>query len=255
MSNVKFTATKLNGTGKRGILKPDADGYYEMPIGGLNTFNSAGQYYVLDGAKQLFEESSVFMRRIKNGCLKGEVGHPKKLPGMSMDDFVNRILTIDEKNVCCHFKEVWLDESFGKNNQEYKNPDLVAIMAKIKPSGPKGDFLQKSFDNPDENVCFSIRAFTRDYYQRGQTYRVLTQIISFDSVIEPGISNATKWHSPSLESISECAIRQVSFENIVNNQLDYIATEDSKILALDTINTLNKQQPKLIVKPPIISKW
>jgi hypothetical protein len=180
MANVKFTATKLASKGKAGILKPDDDGYYTLVIGGLNLFNSVGEYYTADGARQLFEQSSTFMRRIKNGCLKGEMGHPKRLPGMSMDDYLRRIMTIEETNVCCHFKEIWLDEQYGKNHPEFKNPSMIAIMAKLKPTGPKGPSLQKSLDNPNENVCFSIRAFTKDYAVRGVINRVLDQVYSWD---------------------------------------------------------------------------
>lgn len=235
MSTVKFTATKLVGTGKRGMLKPDSDGYYTMPIGGLNTFNSAGEYYLLEGAKQLFEQSSILMRRISNGCLKGEVGHPKKLPGMSNDDFINRIMSVDEKNVCCHFKEIWLDENYGKNNPQFKNPMLVGVMAKIKPSGPKGASLQASLDNPDENVCFSIRALTRDYFERGQTFRVLSSIVAWDFVCEPGISVANKWASPSLESLTDQVVTKRQLESIAYGVGASIATEDSRAMAIESL--------------------
>jgi hypothetical protein len=133
MANVMYTASKL-AAGKKGILPPDADGYYTMPVGALNVFNSSGQYYVLEGAKQLFDSSSIFQRRVANGCSKGEMGHPKREPKMTMDDYMTRILTIEETNVCCHFRKFWLDETFGKKNPQFKNPDMVAIMAELKPS-------------------------------------------------------------------------------------------------------------------------
>lgn len=250
-SVVKFTATKLASTGKQGILKPDADGYYTMPIGALNAFNSAGEYYTLNGAKELFEQSSIFMRRIKNGCLKGETGHPKRLPGMSMDDYINRILTIDEKNVCCHFKEVWLDEQFGANNPEFKNPRMVAIMGKVKPTGPHAASLKASFDNPSENVCFSIRALTRDYYERGQTYRVLTSIVTWDNVNEPGLSNATKWSSPALESIGEQTIIRRNLESLVQNVDENIVMESTKELAAEALSR-SFIEP---VKSPLYLQW
>ena len=132
-STVRFTATKLTDINKKGLLLPDSEGYYELPVGGLNVVNSSGQFYTLEGAKDLFDSSSIFMRRVRNGCLKGELGHPKRLPGMSLDDYIQRIVTIDEKNVCCFFKELWLDFEFGKKNPQLGTPDLVAVMAKLKP--------------------------------------------------------------------------------------------------------------------------
>lgn len=253
MSGIKFTSTKLNGTGKEGILKPDDDGYYTLIIGGLNTYNSAGEFYTAQGAKDLFQQSNTFMRRISNGCLKGESGHPKKLPGMSDNDYLNRILTIEESNVCCHFKEIWLDLDYGKKNPQLGNPELVAIMAKVKPSGPKGNSLQSSLDNPSENVCFSIRAFTKDYYQKGQTIRVLNSIVCWDNVVEPGIAIANKWQSPSLESLEDRIFTQKQLERIVNDTESFIATEDSKLIATEALKTFSISTIPSI--PPLYKKW
>jgi hypothetical protein len=253
MASVKFTATKLTNTGKKGIIKPDADGYYELVIGGLNTFNSAGEYYTFNGAEELFKQSSIFMRRVTNGCLKGEVGHPKRSPGMSMDDYVNRILTIDEGNVCAHFKEVWLDTEFGKKNSKFNNNALVAIMAKVKPTGPKADSLANSLNNSSENVCFSIRALTKDYYEKGQTFRVLQQIICFDAVTEPGINIANKWDTPSLESLENCIISKNSIEKIVYSKNNTVAIESNRELAIECLKAFNSKIVK--IETPLYNRW
>lgn len=253
MNQVKFTATRLANTGKRGINKPDEDGYYTSPIGGLNTYNSAGEYYTLEGAKELFSNSSTFMRRIANGCLKGESGHPKKVPNMSDNDFLTRILTIDESNICVHFKEIWLDESFGKNNPQYKNDKLVAIMAKYKPSGVNGASLQKSLDNPDENVCFSIRALTNNFYQRGETFRVLTSIVTFDNVNEPGIAISTKWNSPSLESMLDEIVTKSQLERVCNIKTSNVVLESTKDIAAECLKSSFVELPR--IPTSLFTKW
>lgn len=249
---VRFSATRLAGTGKRGILTPDADGYYTMPVGGLNVYNSAGEYYKLDGAKHLFDSSSVFMRRIKSGCLKGEVGHPKQIPGTSYKDYVRRIFAIEETNICAHFKEIWLDETYGIKNPHVNNPNLTAIMAKVKPSGAKGAALEASLKNPDENVCFSIRAVTKDYYERGQCYRVLDNIVTFDWVNEPGIAIATKWDSPALENLSD----QILIEEIVRAVAEEptgFAMESSTAIAREVLRSFAPRGTKPQI--PSFSKW
>ena len=91
MQTVRFTCTSLTGTGKEGVIRPDENGYYDMVIGGLNMLNSAGEYYEYEGAKELFNQSSSFMRRVKRGALRGEVGHPRREPGQSIDSFMNRV--------------------------------------------------------------------------------------------------------------------------------------------------------------------
>lgn len=200
MSDILFTCTKFNGTGKRGILKPDAQGYYTQPIGGLNAINSRGEYYELKQAEDLFRNrSGSFMRRVQRGALRGEVGHPRFVPGMKEDEFLARLLDIDEKNVCVFFKDIWLEEG-------HRNPDgspMVAIMARLKPSGAKGEFLQQQLDDPDQNVCFSIRSFTENSYRGGRVSKILRQVITFDYVNEPGIALAEKFNSPAIESLSD----------------------------------------------------
>lgn len=252
MTIVKFGATKLPAN-KAGILKPDETGAYVMPIGGLNAFNSVGQYYTLKGAEKLFQDSSILMRRVSNGNLKGEVGHPKRQPGMSLDDYVTRILTIDETNVCCHFTEIWLDTDYGKNHPEFKNNDLVAIMGKIRPSGPKGDFLRQAFENQGENVCFSIRSMTRDYYQKGTTFREIQNVLTFDFVTEPGISFATKFNSPALESYNELPVTFSNLERVVEKRVECVAMESTRALAIECLQAGFAEQMKSV--KPHYSSW
>jgi hypothetical protein len=257
---IKFTATKLAGTNKVGVIKPDSDGYYTMVIGGLNAFNSVGEYYTLEGARQLFEGSSALMRRIKNGCLKGETGHPKfeEVLGANKDEriqrYMQRILAIDERNTCCFFREVWLDPDYGKTHPEFKNPNLVAIMAKIKPAGPRGAALEAAFNNPGENVCFSIRALTRDYYQRGTNYRVLQNIVTWDWVTEPGLANATAFSSPALESLGEKSFMMSDLEHVVDDlRKNSLALESDRVMAMEALEAfkLSYQVPAA----PLFTRW
>jgi Peptidase S80 family len=255
MEQIRFTATRLAGTGKRGKLLPDKDGYYIMPVAGLNVYNSRGEYYTAEGAKQLFEESSIFMRRVANGCVKGELGHPKRLPGMSTDDYLNRLMTIEETNVCCHFAEFWLDLEFGKNNPKFNNPELIAVMAKIKPAGPHGPQLKESMETGGENVCFSLRGLTRDYYQRGKTYRVLESLLTIDQVVEGGLQLASKFSSPVLESIEECVVRLSALEKLAKSTDSIVTTEDTKALAIEAFNKLSIPIVKDTKVIPAITNW
>lgn len=254
MSNIRFTSTKLVGTGKKGIIPPDEFGYREMPIGGLNVVNSAGEYYLAEGARDLFKSSSTLMRRITAGCLKGELGHPKRLPNTSIDQYLNRILTIDETNTVAHFSEIWLDEEFGKKNPQFNNKELVAIMAKVKPSGPKSSCLEESFKNPKEEVCFSIRALTRDFYHKGVNHRVLQQIVTWDNVTEPGLNIARKWHSPALESMVDCIIKPKDIEEVIDSNVYSLATEDTKSMIMEAFE-ISKKETLRVTNIPLLNKW
>lgn len=199
-NQVRFTCTALAGSGKKGILPKDEFGYYIQPIGALNCFNSAGEYYVYEGAKQLFQQSSSFMRRVSSGCLKAEQGHPKKLPGQTDDSFAARVMTIDPTNVCAAIGEVFLDFN---NVKGADGKPVIAIMGKIKPSGPFAAAMEASFENPKEDVCFSVRAFTSDSRIGGINQRTLVEVVTFDYVVECGIPTSRKYCSPALEEYSQ----------------------------------------------------
>jgi len=249
MSSVRFACTALAGTNKVGSLPVDKDGYVDMVIGGLNMFNSAGQWYAYEGAKELFESSSQFMRRIKRGALRGEVGHPKQ-EGMTFDEYVARILDIREDNTCVHFKEVYLD--FNRMKDASGRP-VIAIMGKLAPSGPKGDFLAKQLANKNENVCFSIRSFTKDFYNKGVYTRELKNIVTFDYVNEPGISIAEKYKAPSLESYSDTPVTRGQIERAIKTSDHGIGNESALMTAGDLFTSLGWELPKGV--PPPFASW
>lgn len=255
MSNVFFTATKLPMLKKEGKITPDENGYYELVVGGLNTHNNTGAwYYTIEGVRQLFGPGSLLHRRIANGCLRAEVNHPSRKPGEKDEAFIARMMDIDLNNTCAHFKDIWLDEDFGKNHPEYNNPNLVAIMAKVKPAGAKGQMLKEALENPCENVCFSIRALADEGYQRGKRIRVLKEIITIDLVSEGGILVASKWDSPATESVDNSTILPVT-----KRILDKIAG-DSKALSFATESSvemasyLNQKYFKETTAP-VYAKW
>lgn len=227
MDVVKFTETVFSAADKRGTIKPDADGYYTLVIGGLNVNNSADEYYTADGVLELFQDSSQFMRRVKNGALYSELGHPKKLPGWSVEQFYGRVVSIEETNICGHFSEIALDFEFGKKHPELNNPKLIAIIGKVKPAGAKAQALQLALENPKQNCAFSIRGLTENKYISGKTIRRLTSIITFDFVTEPGIKIADRVWSPA------CEQRVVATESMVTELIDTVVDTDvlSKVLS------------------------
>jgi hypothetical protein len=122
------------------------------------------------------------------------------------------VLSIYEENVCCHHASISLDF------ENVKGPDgrpVIAIISEVCPSGPQGGALERSLNNPQENVCFSIRAFTDDYRDGGITKRVLKTIVTWDYVNEPGIAVAEKFLSPALEDLAEKSFSRGEMERAV----------------------------------------
>jgi hypothetical protein len=214
MNSVRYACTSLAGTNKVGQLKRDENGYYEMIVGALNMFNSAGQYYVYEQAKEIFQASSHLMRRVQRGALRGEYGHPKQQIGQTNQEYANRILAIWEENVCCHHKEIWLDFD---NVKDVDGKPVIAIMSKVSPNGPYGHVLEKQLLNKDENVCFSIRSFTEDYRDGRIIKKILRTVVTFDYVNEPGMAVAEKFKSPSLENHLDMSFSRGELDRVLKN--------------------------------------
>jgi hypothetical protein len=149
------------------------------------------------------------MRRVKRGALRGEYGHPRRDPNMSMQAYYARLLQIHEDKVCCHFASVSLDFDNYKDDQ---GRPIVAIIAEVAPNGPLGYVLEKQLQNPAENVCFSIRSFTDDRMVNGVINRFIKTIVTFDYVNEPGMAVAEKYNSPALEGLEDVSFTRGQVE-------------------------------------------
>lgn len=206
-----FGCTALMGTNKAGIIKPDEFGYRSMVLGAFNAFNSAEQYYPVEPALELFRPDSALMRRIKSGSLHGELGHPRKLPGMSDRDFLMRIADIVEQNICVHIADVTL---IPRGMIDESGRPVTGVIGKIKGAGPHGQSLEDELNNPKQNVCFSIRSITNDRYERGRYTKYLRAIYTWDKVNEPGISIAKKWHAPGLEQLQEVLMDEAAIRSV-----------------------------------------
>lgn len=256
---IQFTAATLPN--KQGALVPDSEGYFITPVGALNSYNSSGEYYVANGARDLFTSNSAFMRRIESRRLKGESGHPKFLPSMTTKQYIERMMQIWESEVDTFFQAITLDEDFGKKNPQLNNKDLVGVVARLTPSGPKSFGLRESFMRPGEDVCYSVRALTRDWYANGRNNRCIEKIFTYDHVTEPGIASAAKYNSAALETLKDVILNVNLFEQIVDSAFMDVATEDSKTLALECLDLFKSpvdrtyQRSFVELKVPKVLSW
>ncbi len=238
-----LTCTTLQGTNKTGLLKADAAGYYEMCIGAFDVPNSRGDIYVAEYATRLFENSELAVRRGTSGYMRGEYGHPKKEPGMSIREYIARNHEIDERMVSHYFKRIWIDD---KNITDRDGNTIIAVMALLKPTGPYGDVLAKQIES-DENVAFSIRCFCEDVLnRRGTMDRRIRNIITWDYVNEPGLHPANKYNSPACESFQNVLTNERISLSMINDIMEDVrnnpvAMESETIHRLeDTLNGFRK---------------
>lgn len=243
MPIIEYASTKLHSLGKEGKITCDADGYYEIIIGAFNIYNSAGEFYTYQGVSSLFEDNSLFQRRVRGGNLKGEMGHPKRQPGQNDESYIDRMFIVEEKSEAVHYRKIKLDTDYGKKNPHLNNPSLVGVIAELRPSGFYGPALKDALDNKWQNVCFSLRGFTKDNLIRGEVHRTLESIVTWDVVIEPGLAVATKWDSPSLESADVTQVNTRTLEKLLNQRkIDGLAKESSSVLMLDLYDKVKRPE-------------
>lgn len=251
-SNLALTSIKTHS--RNSSIRKDEAGYYEFILGAVNSLNSCNEFYLKDGIEKFInDENYMLARKLKNGYLNGELGHPKFLPGMSREAYYSRNLNVDIQNVSHHIKSVWTQESdidsgvIGKGN-------ILLMKGMVKPSGVHGKILQDHIDNNDANTAFSIRALTVNTPRAGVTYKTIVQIITWDWVLEPGIKQANKWANLSTESVD---LLKFKLDDLMDKSSPIykeitlgLESEDSKEIMRETISNIRAKNPYDIFK-----KW
>lgn len=231
----------LRNQNKAGRLKTDANGYREITLGAFDCVNSGGEFYDFTaGIKAMFENGGALQRRIVNGNLRGEVEHPVPQPGETMASFMNRVRQILMDKVGHHIKQVRLQPGKDHNGNA-----VVLCIGLVKGSGPFGAQLDARFDNPDENVDFSIRSLTKAYNKGLQRHKIITTIVTWDQVNEGGIRVANKYDTPSMENISEGGIildsaghTPIEFSELTLRKADSLALE-AKAMGFESAETID----------------
>lgn len=193
-----YSCASLPGMNQVSKMKADANGYYRVILGGFNLANQSGIPYPLtDSVKALYAKGSVIRRRMETGLCKGEIDHPK-LFGMSQEQIIHRLSIIEPTLVSHHIKSMELVDKKDENGKE-----IVVVYGEVKPSGPYTESLRQSLDNPEENVAFSIRSFCKMTMWKGKLSRIVTDVLTYDHVSEPGIKLANQFDTVCLEAIKE----------------------------------------------------
>lgn len=258
--SLRYACTVLAGKNKVGLIKPDADGYRKVILGALNYFNGSGMFYDWERSKEVFDASGVFLRKIGKGNLYGEMGHPDWEDGWSLDEFVGRIRFINDSNVSHHIREIEIVDG----PKDAKGRTIKIIHGWVKPSHDKGILLENAFNNPHQNVCFSIRSLIDDKMIAGEYNRKVKEVVTFDWVTEPGIDLATKYNAPGLEHFAEMAGRDIEIpksvlETLRDRELEKqrmgIGFESDSLTSLNALIGSLDPSPYSIGKPVGLLSW
>lgn len=234
-------------------IKKDDKGYYFITLGAFNAYNRSGAFYLMDGVRDLVEnKSSSLNRRIRDGYLKGEAGHPNYESGMSKVEFYERNLKIEQTRISHHIRDIVFTDTKTPCGMPGKG-NIVLVQAWLKPDGPLGDALKKSLDDPEQNVAFSIRCFTKDEMVNGTVIKQVVQIVTWDWVLEPGMKMANKFDTLNLESLDFTPISLRSLREY-NNELS-ISTESADInVMLDDIER-NITKHEINTNNSVLAHW
>ena len=169
---------------------------------------------------------------------------------MSQAEWLARVSDIHEHWTSHNIVKLELDDSLVKDD---RGP-VVSMLAKIKPSGPQAQVLERIMSDPQENACFSLRGFSVPKVNNGRNERLWSKIITWDYVNEPGIRQATKYHSPTLLGFSEITVTKALIEEAIEITTAHGADmqSDSGLLLLsvrdgtdwDRVNQVLTQNPK-----------
>jgi len=219
--SLTFGNTILPQSGKRGILKPMAGGiYYKINAGGFNIPNRAGiRYRLNDYVQECMREDSDLNRRVSNGQVQCELGHPPQYyfeykngvivqtPITEVFQWIHRLRTILEPHVCGSIRKIHWNMHGGVN-------DPVDNQIEVRPFGIHKQVMQDSFDDPDINTAFSIRTVIKPW-KMGQMVREVDYFSTYDMVIEQGMLDACKHRTAGLEDLQGSA----GLEDLMTSQL------------------------------------
>lgn len=259
---LKFECQALAGVNKVGKLKKDDKGYYLVTFAALNIFNAGKIFYDYDLSKHVFDPNDPFMRKLLGGKLYSEVEHPEppikdpRHPNF-LDLYIGRNRFIDMRNACGHIRSVSCDPT----DELVNGKPMWVITGWIKPEGVHAACLQSLLDNPDANVCFSLRSIINDRTVGGVRVRQIEELITFDLVTEGGLHVATKYNSPGLESHAtgnvgnSVDIPMSCLERLRNQQLaEKRLGRESDVASVDRLIAAAKQSvPVMTTKAPLLN--
>jgi hypothetical protein len=82
-------------------------------------------------------------------------------------------------------------------------------------------------ENPKENVCFSIRSFTDDYYEKGVLCRDIKNIITFRLCERTWYPYCEKFKNPALEDLQLVTLSKSDFDKSLQRQVVGVGKESA----------------------------
>lgn len=255
MNEISFGNIVLASSGKKGRLKPNADGIYRLNAGGFNIPNHAGITYPANQyIREQMEANSDLNRRVSMGYCLMEREHPQpfffveengiryRKQMSSVLEWINRLRSYDDDNVCGLISKIIF-------RPENPNNLSAPIWNEIdcKPFGKRAEEFRESLETPEHNTAVSIRTQISPF-KPGETKKEVEFWTGYDWVKEPGMIHANKHMSAGCESmLSDFGL---GIDNIIkfkvsdvieqlDNQLHLAANSDFELQRVGGMESLN----------------
>jgi len=219
-----------------GIIAPNEDGVYKIIVGGLNIYSPNGFYYKYTEKTHKALTSGAFKIKLEAGKVKSEDNHPNFSEIPTDAGKVARMLKIDDDNAVGVIVDVEVIKS-DKLDPIFGEP-VYYIVASIKPEGPKANVLIKLLEDPNAELCFSVRSFSDKYEKNGIMVKEQKLFVTWDRVTNPGHYVAKKSYTNAntldIESVDEYVFTELEIKNIRTELLDKLDTE----IDVESINEL-----------------
>lgn len=224
------TSMAVDDNRKLGKAVCDKDGYYkDVPVAVLGTVTrNKTQYDTAEFIKQLTSDESSFNKRLTEGCLFSEYGHP--FVDLNSPAGMTRLLHLEPQKESNHIRSVSV-----RNLPDLK---LDIITMDTKASGPYGKYFDDAMLDPTRNIAFSLRGVSKATFDRrtGVTFKKLVSLVTFDSgVASGGFREASKRYMSATEDLQfeshellnkEIApdelmlVRSIAMESFSNSELN-----------------------------------
>lgn len=202
LDKIYFSVDTLEITGGKKLkgLRPDEDGYYDLPVAVIGAISRNETYYEPETlVTPIVDPNNIFNKMLREGNLYGEWGHPAE------DAPVERMLKIDENKHSHHFRKLYTGSKLENG--------AIPVLAKVKPCGPYGKYLEENLLSPSINTSFSLRSIVRAKWDEKMKCqrRSILRLVTFDYVGMPGYAEASKRYSPAVEAFQNVELTPEHF--------------------------------------------
>lgn len=196
---VYFTVTAMAIDDNRTLGKAirDKDGYFTgVPVAVLGTVTrNATQYDTPSFVAQLKGPDTTIARRISEGTLFGEYGHP--FIDLNSQQGMARLLHLEPQKESHHIRSISI------KHVDDLGLDLVTV--DTKGTGPYGQYFDNGMEDPTMNVAFSLRGISKAKYNPTTrvTFKELVSLVTFDAGMSSGgFKEASKRYMAAKEDFS-----------------------------------------------------